>query len=320
MVLEAFSQSVGALYRLSADMPPRNFSFEVVRLLRSLIPFDGALFKFGSNVVRFDDNESAAELASAHTTALLLEKCGVVFTRKTLSLGHHAQSKPLICQQRALLENFGSDDLSQFASVSYAQSLMFYGSAVEGTGDANWIVIYRKAEVAFSETESTFLQNYWSHIRQACALNLTHLLNNNTPGRNSRTLGLLNMHGRFEVADAALIELLKEEWLNFDGHTLPAEAMSVLLAQNTFHGLKIELLSNPNFGYLVCEAKRVAVFNVLAPGEKKVAFLFSTGLSNGKIADQLGVSAYTVRNQLAQIYQKLGIHSKAQLASMIARL
>jgi DNA-binding NarL/FixJ family response regulator len=60
--------------------------------------------------------------------------------------------------------------------------------------------------------------------------------------------------------------------------------------------------------------RRAATAGSLSPGEQRVAELAVSGLSNKEIAAQLYLSVYTVEAYLSQVYTKLGIRSRAQLA------
>jgi len=55
----------------------------------------------------------------------------------------------------------------------------------------------------------------------------------------------------------------------------------------------------------------------LGERELAVARLVARGLRNGDIAALLGTSPHTVRNQVAAIFQKLGVRSRTQLASRV---
>lgn len=52
----------------------------------------------------------------------------------------------------------------------------------------------------------------------------------------------------------------------------------------------------------------------LAPRERQIAALVAQGLRNRDIASQLGLSSNSVRNRLAQIFDKLGASSRTELA------
>jgi pimeloyl-ACP methyl ester carboxylesterase/DNA-binding CsgD family transcriptional regulator len=52
----------------------------------------------------------------------------------------------------------------------------------------------------------------------------------------------------------------------------------------------------------------------LSPRERQVAGLIGTGLTNRQIADELSISVATVERHAANIFTKLGLHSRAQVA------
>lgn len=53
----------------------------------------------------------------------------------------------------------------------------------------------------------------------------------------------------------------------------------------------------------------------LTPRERQVAALIATGSTNRQIAEALHISAGTAGRHVANIFLKLGIHARAQLAS-----
>jgi DNA-binding NarL/FixJ family response regulator len=52
----------------------------------------------------------------------------------------------------------------------------------------------------------------------------------------------------------------------------------------------------------------------LSPREREVAMLIGRGLSNRQIADDLSISIATVERHTANIFNKLGVHSRVQVA------
>ena len=61
-------------------------------------------------------------------------------------------------------------------------------------------------------------------------------------------------------------------------------------------------------------AKRVAI---LTPSERRVAELVATGMTNRDVASALFISPKTVEANLARVYRKLGIHSRAELGRYV---
>ncbi|HKY63372.1 MAG TPA: helix-turn-helix transcriptional regulator [bacterium] len=57
----------------------------------------------------------------------------------------------------------------------------------------------------------------------------------------------------------------------------------------------------------------------LTPAERRVALALLQGLSNREIGDLRGSSPRTVANQIASIYRKMGVRSRAELASRWSR-
>ncbi len=54
----------------------------------------------------------------------------------------------------------------------------------------------------------------------------------------------------------------------------------------------------------------------LTAAEHATVRLILAGLSNAEIGDARGVASRTVANQIASTYEKLGIHSRAELAAL----
>jgi DNA-binding NarL/FixJ family response regulator len=64
-------------------------------------------------------------------------------------------------------------------------------------------------------------------------------------------------------------------------------------------------------------ARRPVPKGDLTPTEERVARLAASGLSNKEIAAELVVSVYTVEKHLSHVYTKLGVRSRAQLATAL---
>jgi len=87
-------------------------------------------------------------------------------------------------------------------------------------------------------------------------------------------------------------------------------------------GLRCDHLALDGEEYLVLDFPAAESVDVAEPGpwsltvaERQVAAAAAAGKSNQEIAAARGVSTRTVANQLASIYAKLGINSRAELAA-----
>jgi NarL family two-component system response regulator LiaR len=59
--------------------------------------------------------------------------------------------------------------------------------------------------------------------------------------------------------------------------------------------------------------------NQLSPREQKIVALVAQGLTNKEIAQRLGSSPFTVRNQMKVIMQKLELKNRIQVAYLIGQ-
>jgi DNA-binding CsgD family transcriptional regulator len=55
----------------------------------------------------------------------------------------------------------------------------------------------------------------------------------------------------------------------------------------------------------------------LTPTEERIAQLVATGLTNREVADRAFISAKTVEANLSRVYDKLGVHSRAELGRVM---
>jgi DNA-binding NarL/FixJ family response regulator len=66
------------------------------------------------------------------------------------------------------------------------------------------------------------------------------------------------------------------------------------------------------FGAMASRSVRRDAFDGVSAREFEILKLMASGLANKQVARQLGLSEKTVRNHVANIYEKLGIHDRSQ--------
>lgn len=60
--------------------------------------------------------------------------------------------------------------------------------------------------------------------------------------------------------------------------------------------------------------------SLLTPREREVLTLMAQGMSNGEIASALFISEHTVKNHVSNIYRKMGMDDRTQVAITALRL
>ena len=93
---------------------------------------------------------------------------------------------------------------------------------------------------------------------------------------------------------------------NADNHTPPGAAV-VPVSVGGLRGFIVELPIDPS-----------ALPRCLTETEREVVSLLLEGCSNQEIADARGASYRTIANQLASIYNKLGVASRTELVATLS--
>lgn len=99
-----------------------------------------------------------------------------------------------------------------------------------------------------------------------------------------------------------------------------AAAATMREALGVFEELGMPLWSDRARRELERVAPSAAAVAVLTPSERRVAQLAGTGMRNREVAVALFISPKTVEANLARVYHKLGIHSRAELGTRMAEL
>jgi DNA-binding CsgD family transcriptional regulator len=179
-------------------------------------------------------------------------------------------------------------------------------------------MLYRaKKSVFFNDNEAECLHALWKHLLRAFALNLKNALKEIDTDKSQYGFALVNSQGLVEMADSRFSALLGLEWPDSQVNSALEQIIQKLKKNPAYRGKRIHISMYDKFGYMVCAASRLPLLLTLSPSEQSVAERFALGNCYKKIAQQLDMSPYTVRNHIANVYRKLGINDKATLASLI---
>lgn len=115
----------------------------------------------------------------------------------------------------------------------------------------------------------------------------------------------------FHAQSAGLIYLCRHGIGRFRRHHL--DQMLRLLPIIALSHIAIDSLAKPR----VDSDAAGPVDHMLTRREREVVELVCRGLTNGEVATALGTSVNTIRNQLAAIFRKLEVASRAELAGLV---
>jgi DNA-binding CsgD family transcriptional regulator len=214
-------------------------------------------------------------------------------------------------------------EMAQHYGIEHAMGTVIHNVAAEVT---DFVVLWRADrsqpfgddERSAKEKLTLHAVNAWQHkqslsIRQAPDF---FDFQQSVPIR-PQARALVDRQGVVGVADNAFAKLLHIAFPGWRGPDLPAEFLWLLndgSEQATFANIDITLVYDGAYVYFTITQ---SLSTVLSPTEYAVANMFVSGMSNSDIAKARHVSPFTVRNQIASIYEKLNVHSKLELAQLL---
>lgn len=160
------------------------------------------------------------------------------------------------------------------------------------------------------------------HLIEAWIIKLfLHLHNNTSPFKSGYERALCDRNGTLWCASPHLLAMLREEWTQWRGHTLPAQLIKVI---DNFDNIPIfdgdhvrcMISTGPTDDLVYIHVQRLPPLMVLPPRQRKIALELAQGKTYNQIAHSMGISRSTVTNHANAIYSKLGISNKVQLAIM----
>lgn len=117
-------------------------------------------------------------------------------------------------------------------------------------------------------------------------------------------------------AEPELSTLLRSEWPKWVGPTLPTELINAERGVRVLHG-QLAFRADASDDVVLFHVRRAVPADQLSAREREVAEAFASGASYLELAQTLKLAPNTVRRHLSNIYEKLGISSKAELEKMI---
>jgi DNA-binding CsgD family transcriptional regulator len=336
--MQAFSSTVRDMYALAEYAAPDQFLTQAINLLQMWIRFDGAIFGTGEgsqrNTLSLLDSSAVPPSTTVPETLMAApdssSEAESRFANDPVARGFRdapfsparggvseLYRKSRDGKKTTAKELSGPRNLSEELGLYH---LMVHGDDPKRVRPARWIVLYRKHDLRFADTDAACLHGLWIHLSRALAINRSRVYERQFGQEKSLGMasGLITQDGQVEIGDQRLFDLFEREWPESAPDRIPAHVMEILAAGKTFRGTQIEINLYRQNGQLTCRVRPVGAMEILSPREFVVARRFAAGMSHKQIARELGVSHHTVRNQLAHLYRKLNLHDKVSLAQYLA--
>jgi DNA-binding NarL/FixJ family response regulator len=118
----------------------------------------------------------------------------------------------------------------------------------------------------------------------------------------------------------SFVEICRKEWKSWKGPFLPEEVLAKIGEDHLYVGELIVISMFKIHDITLLRARDIAPADQLGCRELEVAQLIAEGIDYKTIAQNLGISPSTVRSHTTNIYSKLGINDKAQLAVELSKV
>ncbi len=302
--------------------PFADFKQRSMERLRTILPFDSGVWATG---VRSTNTALSVTMVD-HPPAVLLDYAmnwqAQDFVRAT------AAANPGVAfrnEDVMPLEDYYQTEIyrrfSAPAGIEHALGTV-HADAVTDIGEL--IFLFRAdPAAAFTDDERRLGERMTLHMaaawRQRQVAHYYEAAAGGTVSRSSDGAGaVIDASGLIFAADDNFSLALRKHFPGWEGPTIPLAVLPIFASPDgllTVQGLDFSLSSGAERHILTVTSATRA--NRLTRAETRVARLFAEGLTHSAIAARLGVSQSTIRNQIAAIYRKLDIHSKAELARLV---
>jgi DNA-binding CsgD family transcriptional regulator len=163
-----------------------------------------------------------------------------------------------------------------------------------------------------------------------CAVDHIFLATQESVGRsctNDHTTLLVDPAGFMHLDSNFSFDKLSQIWPGWKGEEIPKPLHPFLKRSGNFvlkrEGISIacakDRLSGSQPDLIRIELRPISIVDRLAPREREVARLLTTGATHKEVAGMVGTSPTTVRNQTQVIYEKLGVRTRAQLVELMLK-
>jgi len=134
----------------------------------------------------------------------------------------------------------------------------------------------------------------------------------------SRPWALANLPaGCLVELNMPFVALARSEWPAMQSALLPAALRERLERGEDDVGRRIVIEATESSGLHLLSARPRSALDRLGRRESMVLMRFADGESHKEIAARFGTSPATVRNQIARLYRKLGVHNRVELIQVV---
>lgn len=325
----ALSSLVLQLHRGCRSWPAAAFQDRACELLAEVLPFDSALWgaenpaslrRVALQPYRVPDALWARYLTQPHDGGRAADLL--------LAAARQATGTAVACDFAAIQPAAGGDAAALGADGLAALGVA-YGLAMAQAEPLSklrsFFCVWRmKGGAPFTTDDQRLLQFVVPHLMEtARESQLARAGDTADAAAAPRSHAVSNLQGVLHHLDDRCQALLRLEWPQWQGGLLPAPLLAALSAAlqqpgvSTFVGRRMAVRLSISGSTVLLAVRLRAASDRLSARQRGIAELYASGCTGPEIAQRLGLAASTVNNHLGEVFKKLQVSSKVQLARVL---
>ena len=311
---ELVEHCIARLYRSVVSVPPEKFRLWALESLKSVIPFDSAIWGSGKweerrfhalTLSNLPDHFAQVLEASADENPLISKL--IHSEPDTPTTMESVFPDAQFYKSNLYLKTFGPHRVERLLSTLHVD---------RRSGLYSLVSLYRADRNApFSAAEQAVQRRLTYHLFNALSHSFfIHLVRTNRDRPAGASTAIVDLRGAYHEAQPRFLDAMEIHWPAHAANQLPFPVPEPGETR-VIDGLCVK--SEPMGELMMVHCWPVGPLDRLTAREREIVVAVAHGLSFKQAARKIGVAPSTVANHLYRIYRKLGVNSRTALADLI---
>lgn len=323
------------LYRAAQGMAVDEFQEFSLGLLNSLVPFDSAIY--GSGVLKQQGLQIHECFLHNKPVEVLSDYAAITHADPVLRAARANPGRVIRFHPPTLFLGKEKRQLFNYAKRYEHSNGMSTVHIDQDAPHAQILSMWRADKDSyFLKQDGWMAEQVMPHLLEALKVNQALAIHRSVKGPDRSTAAIARQNGALHFCGMGFRKLVNMEWPDWESAILPGPLMDELarIGSTGFYTATIRVSVKCIGELLFLKASRVAASVScptirpellqgaygLTPAEARVAIVLLEGSSARNVADYLNVSHHTVRTQIKQIYDKLGVDTRARFVKQVLGL
>ncbi len=316
-----YSDLLLRLYQMGSSLPEEEFQEQAFEAVKKLIPFDGGWWALGVSEALPDKPYAGPKIFDVHFYKISPKMLKLYNQFAHLDTFSQALARKPGVTRNICTREWYSMFFWPYLDFFKLQQVMSTNVVQAQTGLTTGITFVRHDRTRpFSEIERQIKQSLMPHLIEAFSRNQIEPWARDTlPAQHYPLAAVVDGEGQLRHAADGFAAMLLREWPDWRGPVLPEPLRDILVSGNggQFSGAQIFASVDQREHLALVQVRSISMLDQLSERQMKIARYAVDGLSHKEIGRLMELSPITVRNYLTNVYTKLGVSNKLQLAELL---